>query len=128
MRIIFLDFDGVLNSHEFIARVPPNGGVVGLDPIACERLVDLVERTEARVVVSSTWRHNRDRRQLSDLLGFNVLGRTPRWLHKTPGGIYAAESRGQEIQAWLDAADDYGREVESFVIIDNRTYGAYTVW
>jgi hypothetical protein len=40
-------------------------------------------------------------------------------LRKTPGGIYAAEARGQEIQAWLDGAPRYGIEVESFVILDD---------
>jgi hypothetical protein len=128
-RIIFLDFDGVLNSHEYIASLSEDerGGVIGLDPKAVRRLTRLLSTPGiTRVVVSSTWRHNRNTRQLEGVLlaaGLRhpnaVLGRTPRWLHKTPGGIYAAESRGQEIQAWLDMAPDFGVEVESFVIIDD---------
>lgn len=128
-RIVFLDFDGVLNSHEYIATLSEEErrGVIGLDPKAVRRLNALLDGDiGARIVVSSTWRHNRTTLQLGDVLckaGLThphaVLGRTPRWLHKTPGGIYAAESRGAEIQAWLDTAPDFGIEVTSFVVIDD---------
>ncbi len=127
MKLVFLDFDGVLNSRAYMIQRSEQGckaGVLGIDPAAVTHLNRLVRAASAEVVVSSTWRHNRDREQLQGVLneaGFvgSVRGRTPRWLHKTPGGIYAAGTRGDEIQAWLDAAPDYGVDVESFVIIDD---------
>ena len=128
MKIVFLDFDGVLNSHAYIRTLDEKArkGVVGLERAAVERLNRLLDHTGAHIVVSSTWRHNRTPEQLAELLheaGFvyrsKVIGRTPRWLSKSPGGIYAADSRGHEIQAWLDGADDYGITVDAFVILDD---------
>lgn len=116
MRIVFLDFDGVLNSHAFVARRPieEHGKHIGLDPLAIERLNRLLREASAEVVVSSTWRHRRDCAQLQTVLtekGFvgKVLGKTPRYL----------KNRGEEIQAWLYDAPNYGIEVESFVILDD---------
>ena len=98
MRVVFLDFDGVLNSHAYQATLPPEvrGGVMGLDRAAVARLNKLVHAAEAEMVVSSTWRHSRTTRQLRDLLqehGFvgTVRGRTPQWIEKGKGGIYAAK-------------------------------------
>ena len=126
IRVLFADFDGVLNSHEYMRnRAPENerGSVIGLDPLAVARLNRLVTVAKAEVVVSSTWRHNRSTAQLRDALverGFEgtVRGRTPRWIHGR-GGLESAKYRGEEIQAWLDLAPDYGFVVESFVILDD---------
>lgn len=126
MRLVFLDIDGVLNSHAYTASLAAEerGGVIGIDRSAVVRLNRLLKEADASVVVSSTWRHNRGRVQLQAVLdehGFtgHVLGRTPRWLRRAPGGLYAAEERGNEIQAWLDAAPDYDIDVVSFVILDD---------
>jgi HAD domain in Swiss Army Knife RNA repair proteins len=128
MKIIFLDFDGVLNSHSWWDSLSEaeKTDVMGLDPVAVARLHHLVCATSARVVVSSTWRHGRSRTRLQTILadagfGGQVLGTTPEWLRKSDGGIYCAEERGQEIQAWLDAAPRYGHDVESFVILDDNS-------
>jgi len=126
MIVVFLDFDGVLNSTAFQLSLPEEqrGGVMGLDRAAIVRLNRLVQETEAEVVISSTWRHGRTVQQLRTLLqehGFvgTVRGRTPQWLEKSPGGLYSAEERGHEIQAWLNKAEDYGCFVDSFVILDD---------
>ena len=56
MRVIFLDFDGVLNSDSFF-RANDGRYVPGaLDPGAVARLTALVARTGAKVVIASTWR------------------------------------------------------------------------
>jgi len=124
LKIVFLDFDGVLNSHAFMLAKP--SGVVGLDPVAVKRVNRLLQATGAEVVVSSTWRHGRSLAQLRDVLaerGFvgNVRGTTPQqpFTIGSSGIIETAKVRGQEIQAWLDAAPNYGLDIESFVIIDD---------
>lgn len=136
MKIVFLDFDGVLNSHEYIRnRAPENerGSRIGLDRVAVARVNRLLAETGAEVVVSSTWRHGKKRTQLCDILndvGFVgvVRGMTPEWLTKTPGGIYAAKCRGEEIQAWLDNAAHIGHDVESFVIVDDDSDMAHLAY
>lgn len=122
-KVIFLDFDGVLNSHEFMARVPQRG-ICGLDPLAVQRLNVLIRSTQAKVVVSSTWRLNRTREALQrilDQVGFqgSVLGMTPESIRIPESSLYQGQRRGFEIQWWLDNADRFGVNVGSYVIIDD---------
>ena len=65
MRIVFLDFDGVLNSHAYFNARTEKFEDVGeageLDPTAVERLNRIIDATGALVVVSSSWRYARSR-------------------------------------------------------------------
>lgn len=119
-RIIFLDFDGVLNSHpgKLTVRETPEGLALCPENIAC--LNHLIENTGAEVVVSSQWREGREPQELQDILdrcGFQgtIAGKTPDLTQKTPGGLLLARPRGDEIQAWLDIAGEV-----SFVILDDE--------
>jgi len=127
MKIVFLDFDGVLNSTPFLkaqskAKVYSETGA--LDPKAVAELNRL--SSVVKFVVSSSWRHGYTRQQLQSLLeqiGFSghIIGRTPIWLTTSDGGIVGAKERGFRIQAWLDKASDYGIDVDSFVILDDNS-------
>jgi len=143
IRVVFLDIDGVLNSHEYMRsnRITPAeiGSVIGIDPLATARLNRLVleasvdtddpyeyAATPVQVVVSSTKRLGRTREQLAEMLrerGFRgyVLGMTPEYVVRTPhpGDPYPDDRRGHEIQAWLETAPRYGIDVESFIIFDD---------
>jgi hypothetical protein len=84
VKVIFLDFDGCLNSAAYLKSRPEDErvGVIGLDRAAVARLNRLVHATGASIVVSSTWRHGRSVAQLAKILcevGFEgyVLGATP---------------------------------------------------
>lgn len=104
LRIVFLDFDGVLAV-----------GGSGLDAALVARLNRLVATAGAAVVVSSSWRRGTDVLDLATALrsaGFvgTVVGATP-----TVPNL----DRGYEIQAWLNDTADAGCEVESFVILDD---------
>jgi hypothetical protein len=55
MKIIFLDIDGVLNCK---ATPNPRKFPYIVDPRLLNRLQRLLERTEAEVVLSSTWRYD----------------------------------------------------------------------
>lgn len=104
-RVIFLDFDGVLNSMQYFKARPPTEGTKewrechDLDPAGIKIVNDILQQTGAKVVVSSTWRHGRTVERLQELLaarGFQgeVIDMTPR--------IYTPSVRGDEIQEWLD--------------------------
>jgi hypothetical protein len=118
VRVLFLDFDGVLNSDRFAIEGPstPEGegwwGPSALDPRALELVRRLVGETRCEVVVSSTWRSNHTREELAMLLGVAVLDVTPR-LDRTPDG--ARRTRGDEIRAWLGAHP----EVDVWVAVDD---------
>lgn len=112
MKLIFLDFDGVLNSRANLYR--------GLDPANVRQLNDLVQRSGAAVVISSTWRHKGLSDCQGELLAAGFVGRiigcTPD-LDRREGGVWLGFDRGAEIAAWL--ADRGVGLVESFVILDD---------
>lgn len=121
--IIFLDFDGVLNSIDSRKAERSNSRTDKLDPLAIERLNRLVALTGAKVVVSSTWRlcgkvvgyfsglggvHPVE--EMARVLasnGFigNVIGVTPylntsREFTHRDGSTWRCSPRGDEIQRW----------------------------
>jgi len=127
MKILFLDFDGVLNSTAFAIRVQGEDrkGVMGLDPVAVARVNRVCAETGAEVVVSSTWRRQRTRTRLQEIL--REVGFTGKVRGKTANDVPCTDplskrhfgERGDEIQAWLNSAVLCGLEIESFVILDD---------
>ena len=122
MKIIFLDFDGVLNSSAYLQRMGPKSWGT-LDQTAVERLNKLIAKTNAQVVISSSWRYGHTVDQLRFILreaGFagRVIDMTP-MDGETVGGIRlgATGIRGFEIQAWLNRNKEVG--VTEFVILDD---------
>ena len=111
--VLFLDVDGVLNKCGF--------STVSLMPELLERLVRIVEATDCRIVVSSTWRcfpkAMEELTRTLDDLGLVIHGVTPDLCRQTEGGIYLAKERGHEIQAWMDANGTPQR----FVILDDNS-------
>jgi len=112
MKVIFLDFDGVLNSWAWWARQPPHTRdqrLYLLDPAAIGLLNQLVVRTGAHVVISSSWRIIAEMKPAATLCacGFTgaIIGQTP----------HNGTQRGLEIAEWLEGHSD----VESFVILDD---------
>jgi hypothetical protein len=123
MRVLFLDFDGVLNSVRFFGADSKRGyrrarrikyelPHEAIDPAAVACLNAIVERTGAKVVVSSTWRTVFGCESIAVFLerrGFvgEVVGCTPQ--------IKSAQ-RGEEIAAWI--ADE--GPVDAFAILDDH--------
>jgi hypothetical protein len=120
MRIVFLDFDGVLNTRALVDRAPAPL-VLGHDLLAAEavaRVERLCVDARAEIVVTSTWRLSFELPALRDMLRgkglatTNILDVTPMIPHK--------RGRGQEIQQWLDTASEArGWSVEGMVILDD---------
>ena len=110
LRLIFTDFDGVLNQH--------SSGKYELLPTHVERLARLARETDAVVIVSSWWRNIGVERLRADLAeaGFDgrLVGRTP-WLGDDE--MWDAYERGTEIAAVLAYLGD---RVESYVILDDH--------
>ncbi len=122
MKIIFLDFDGVLNNLEFLINDQearsyyrqPRGHIDRLCPDNMKVLNDVLDRTEAKIVVSSHWRLMNSVERLQEILDFNnVQGRV---LDKTPEP-YEHATRDAEIKHWLD---NTAHNIKSFVIVDDE--------
>ena len=106
MKIIFLDIDGVLNN---IASLCYH---VHIDPNLVRTLQDVVEQTEAKIVLSSSWRvFGQDNVEFM----LSRLGLHAERLPPTPrlGGF-----RGDEVKAWLDQYQEY-YGVTHYVIVDD---------
>jgi hypothetical protein len=123
MKLIFLDFDGVLNNDlelaDYFGKNKDNDCVV---PEMIGRLNKIVEATGAKVVISSTWRNLFDLDVLSEKYlkgnGFigEVIDKTPDHGRKISFCERSRGLRGSEIKAWLDKCED---NVEAFVILDD---------
>lgn len=104
MRVIFLDFDGVIvTAHTRYHRG---------DPWCIFWLNDLIKKTEAKIVVSSMWRTGRTVEELRALL--KKWGVKAEVIDRTPF-LSGSTVRGAEIAHWLNSRSD----VESFVILDD---------
>lgn len=108
MKILFLDIDGVCNSAEYAKskRNPKKGGLLGIDPLAANRVKKIIEATGCHVVLSSTWRLDTNSRVqvANEVCAF--IDVTP----YMPRGI-----RGAEINAWLDK----NPQVQRYAILDD---------
>ena len=115
MKVVFLDFDGVLNSKAFFKSPRHEDSEAGaLDPEAIARLNRLLAATGAVVVISSSWRHGYTIEQLVVLLacrGFvgTVHDKTRDWISA------ACTQRGDEIADWLR---DHP-ECSTYVVLDD---------
>jgi hypothetical protein len=121
MKILFLDFDGVLNSEKYYAGVIAELEAIParhhswwekhIDPRSVHRLNQIVWETGALVVVSSSWRLKGGVEYLQGLL--NSRGFAGKVISVTPNDIDVP--RSGEITQWLDA----NSRVDEFVIIDD---------
>ncbi len=132
MKVVFLDMDGVLNSHTFMSEqakkkkweeppgpLPANFNLkdpprwVGMiDPKGVARLNMILKETAAKIVISSSWRHAHPHKtgrmqKILDLAGLvgDVIDETP----------IMVGPRSHEISSWLAANPG----VRRFVILDD---------
>jgi hypothetical protein len=118
MKVLFLDLDGVVNSHDWFRRrvmEQPIGNYFErqIDPQAIVLLNEIIEATGVKVVISSTWRKNYTLQELR--AGLSSRGFSGEIIGVTGEDLSAI--RGREIQKWLDDNKDYG--IERFVIVDD---------
>lgn len=104
MRILYLDFDGVLNSDAYFAassglRLSAHGAT-HIDPAALPHLDRILVESGAAVVVSSSWRECYSLEQLRAFLADRGMVHVERLLDRTgESWLY----RGEEIRAHVDS-------------------------
>lgn len=136
MRLLFLDFDGVLNSDAYFASpelLATTGGLSDaevmlldrerhLDPAKVALVNSLVERFELSVVISSSWRLQYSLDELNALLAkrgatFRAVDVTPRVTRYDP----LRPLRAREILAYLERLSEPSEVV--VVLDDDRLDG-----
>lgn len=115
--IIFLDFDGVLNTEQYQALTAVSGdpdkdawGPL-FDPRALSNLRKIIDATGAAIVISSSWRYIH---RLGSLrMMWEIRGLPGEILDTLPCGA-SYISRGEDIECWLNQ-----HEQTDYVIIDD---------
>jgi hypothetical protein len=107
MKAIFCDIDGVLNC----SRTPnPRKLPYVMDPVLLGRIKGVLDRTGARVILSSTWRYDPAGIWSAKYWGLHFDGVVP----DLPG-----LSRCEEIKAWLAENPDVTR----YAVLDDEDDG-----
>lgn len=116
MKIIFLDFDGVMDTAHYdtylnYMGLPGNDkfGIV-FDPDCVRNLARIIEATGAHIVVTSTWKDFMTYKEILKMWEYRKL----------PGFVTditptCSRHRGDEIDAWLEEC----RDECDYVIIDD---------
>ena len=118
MKAIFLDIDGVLNNEKHIIKIHEllgeqqyldilyKVGGIPFDYRSCKLLQEFINKTNAEVILSSTWRLNPESPNIiKKYAGIEIKDITTRL-----NGI-----RGEEIQQYLDNH----KEITNYVILDD---------
>lgn len=116
MKVVFLDFDGVLNSRKYIRECGYYGVVI--DPERLNMVKQIIDATSAKIVLSTSWREHWDKdmalcgqvgKEINDIFarfGLSVFDKTE----------FIGRSREMEIEMWLENHP----ETENFVVLDDR--------
>ena len=123
MKIIFLDFDGVMDTeyydHILSEADKPISDEYGLlvDPECVKNLKYIIDNTGADIVISSTWKDDMSYKEILDMWKYRGL---PGFVTDvTPSN--AKHNRGDEIDAWLKECP----EECNYVIIDDLDAGNF---
>ena len=134
MKVIFLDIDGVLNGHNWVnlfignvcCKIKPlkvlwdKWDLFGIRSRYVRNLAKIVHATNAKIVISSSWKHawytpylNCEKRMKSlkdkfTIYDIDVIGTTP---------TCEGSRREDEIRKWLNQTD---YTVENYVILDDE--------
>lgn len=130
MKVLFFDVDGVLNCSKTFKYNTEKYKETGvrlpkLDELKIQRLKKIVDETDCKLVISSTWRKDikmingkahaleRDAAELIEYLAkydLYIFDRT---------GSNSDNNRGKEIKEWI-VNSQY--DIESFCIVDDDTF------
>ena len=125
-KIVFLGIDGVLNSEEWFDKCFNSDDIcdsdLDPDPDTINRLIKFLDDTNAKIVLSSSWRSLNVKSTILEFSTFNhellkklipyIIGVTPRF--------YEYRKRGNEIKYWMDMlSTDYNALVKRGYILEN---------
>jgi hypothetical protein len=103
IKIIFLDIDGVIAIPDTVKH-----GMWALNPKKQDLLGIILETTDAKIVLSSSWRKHTLQETIEYMKenGFEysdeIIGITIRAYHYIEKGIHLSIPRGVEIKQWID--------------------------
>jgi hypothetical protein len=121
MKVIFLDFDGVVNipywkyneygNLQSNYNFPSDGRVNNYQ--AVQWVCEFCEKYDYKIVISSTWRKNRSLENCTNYLTRCGLRQSVKVIGMTP--VLSGKHRGDEITLWLNQHP----EVTDYLIFDD---------
>ena len=124
-KIIFLDFDGVITT---------TASRYALDRYKCDLLQQVIDRTGAKIVVSSSWREGSAEETIAELRNVPTCFKkfVPSWVEESVDvtirayryireGVHLGIPRGVEIKQWIDThlhRDEEGKYERKQVGVD----------
>lgn len=129
MKLIFLDIDGVLNCMGSKSRC---GCFIGIDNDKVKRLKQIIDETNAKIVLTSSWKNHWNKNK--DLNGFmgNYLDRKLKrqglrlidktnddGLHRGTGIINYINNFHTEIESWIVLDDEYFPDYKDYDILSH---------
>ena len=118
MKIIFLDFDGVMDTvnynHYLSQQRLPGDDEFGtiFDPNCIQNLKRIVDETGAEIVICSSWKYYMTYQDFLDMWSARGL---PGFVRNVTPTSKESRKRGDEIDAWLNECHDECQ----YVIIDD---------
>ena len=114
MKVIFLDFDGVLNSEKYV-RTCGHYGVV-INPAKMILLKKIVDATNAKIVLSTSWReHWVHMEEDCDEMGTFIHQTFKAYQMEIFDKVPKIRKREDAIKAWLETTSD----VTNFLVLDD---------
>ena len=123
MKVIFLDFDGCVTTEKTRYK---------LDPAKLELLKEILDKTGAKLVISSSWRKytlEATKEYLSTVSHFvpfpfpfvdDIIGVTERLYIKCKDENYYSVPRGMEIDLWIRKWHKHNEDtIENYIILDD---------
>ena len=117
MKIVFLDFDGVLNSEKYLRASDLTGVAINKEKLLLLKRV--IDETGAKIVLTTSWRSHWDKEVCDETgiiinklffsVGLEIFDKTPE----------PSLRREEEIKAWLNSHSD----IENFVVLDDMMLG-----
>lgn len=116
-KILFLDIDGVLNSAKFFSNYKPYQDLPGMDPNSVSLLVDIIQKTGCKIVLSSNWRYSGIHKESDYALWLEETDPSNTVINSTIDvtPVFDIKCRADEIAAWIDSNNYRG----TFVIVDD---------
>lgn len=117
MKVIFLDIDGVLNTESYREDSKVDYFEEPISEVHMSWLEHLVKETDAKIVLSSTWREYWDCGDIqSDRFGEYINNLFEKYGLKIFDKTPELKDRDREINEWLKL---HHEQIENYVILDD---------
>jgi hypothetical protein len=135
IKVIFIEIDGVLNTERYIRiQSLKQGGIIdsemqfNFDPIALNNLKEIVEKTNAYLIIFSNWKNYPESRLWKEFIkNMDGIGIKEKIFDVTPklDTYKSGNVKYEEIKEWFRRNKD--KEINKFLIIDDELeMGIYT--